>query len=392
MLLRATSLLVSLVLFSSAGEAQAESPSAAIADLNLSRASGDWLLDTIRRDLSVAGYTLNEKAEVLRGLQGEIVGGAKVDKAERLLARAQSAYENFELDMALTSLESVDSILLDAASESEARELLADRFLLAGLIRFSQKHNDKATNNFRLAHRLRPSWKSLDLGNHRPSVVSMYGNAVKMNKNAKAAALTRSWKPENAALFLDGKAVGDSAKLTQGPHVLTLQAEGFAPHSTALSLTENAEHKVKLKPLSMTKRLRGLREIAAKSRSSKAKRFKKLASLVAVDILILVQEDADGPKAAVYSRADNSLSEWVQIGGVRWESLLSIDEKDSGTIKLTSERPSDTRGPWFKQWWGGSLIVGGTAIVGTAIYFALSSSESTNMKATIDQWCFGSCN
>jgi hypothetical protein len=392
MLLRATSLLASLVLLWTAGEVHAESPSAAIADLNLSRPAGGGLLDTIRRDLSVAGYTLNEKAELLRGLQGEVFVGAEIEQATKLLEAAQSAYENFELDDALDSLQSMDSILLDAASEEDERELLAERFLLAGLIRFAQKLEDKATNNFRLAHRLKPSRKSLDIKSHRPSVVSMYGGAVRLNKNARASNLTRSWQPENATLYLDGKRVGNTAELPRGPHVLTLKAEGYASQSTALSLDESTDHKIELKRLSLTKNLRRLREIAATDKASSARRFEELAALVGVDALVLVQGTADEPRGAIYNRADKSLSEWVPIGGVRWESLLSRGEEKAATIAVAANGREQESGPWFKQWWGGGLIVGGTAIVGTAIYFALSSSDSTNMEATIDQWCFGNCN
>lgn len=391
MLLRATSLLASLVLFCTAGQVHAESPSAAITDLNLSRPTGGQLLDTIRRDLSVAGYTLNEKVELLRGLQGEIVVGSELKKATKRLADAQSAYENFDLDDALEALESVDSLLLDAATEEEARALLSERFLLAGLIRFAQKHNDKATNNFRLAHRLRPSRQSLDISSHRPSVVSLYGAAVRLNKNAKASTLARSWEPADATLYLDGKKLRKNSKLTQGPHILTLRADGYASKSTALSLAESAEHSASLKQVSLTNSLQRLREIAASDKGSKAKRFKKLASLVAVDTLVLVQDGADGPEGALYNRADDSLTSWVPIGGVRWESLLSRAEIGTTTVSVSSAGSKDTGGPWFKQWWGGGLIVGGTAIVGTAIYFALSSSDSTNMEANIDQWCFGSC-
>jgi hypothetical protein len=348
-------------------------------------------LDTIRRDLSVAGYTLNEKAALLRGLQGEVVVDNTLEKAKTLLAEAQSDYENFELEDALEALQSVDSTLLDAANEEEARALLAERFLLAGLIRFAQKHNDKATNNFRLAHRLQPGKKSLDISSHRPSVVSLYGGAVRLNKNAKASTLARSWEPADATLYLDGKKLRKDTKVTQGPHILTLRADGYASKSTALSLADSAEHSVRLKKLSLTKELKRLREIAAKGNSSKAKRFKKLASAVAVDTLVLVQDGSDGPEGALYNRADHSLSSWVPIGGVRWESLLTRSDDDGTAVTVSSAGRSDDRGPWFKQWWGGGLIVGGTAIVGTAIYFALSSSDSTNMEANIDQWCFGSC-
>ena len=390
-MLRATCLVASLVLLCTAGEGHAESPSAAIADLNLSRPTGGQLLDTIRRDLSVAGYTLNEKAALLRGLQGEVVIGKAQKKAKKLLAKAQSDYENFELEDALEALQSVDSALLDEANEQEARELLSERFLLAGLIRFAQKHNDKATNNFRLAHRLQPSRKSLDISSHRPSVVSLYGGAVRLNKNAKDSTLTPSWEPAEATLYLDGKKLRKDTKVTQGPHVLTLRADGYASKSTALSLAESAEHSVRLKKLSLAKELKRLRENAASDKSSKAKRFKKLASAVAVDTLVLVQDGSDGPEGALYNRADNSLSSWVPIGGVRWESLLSRSDDEGTAVAVSSAGRNADKGPWFKQWWGGGLIVGGTAIVGTAIYFALSSSDSTSMEANIDQWCFGSC-
>jgi tetratricopeptide (TPR) repeat protein len=389
--LRISSSLAFLLLLATAGRAHAKPVTAAIADLKLGEPTGSQLIDSIRTDLSVSHYSINEKPELLRGLQGKIPDAERLQKAAALLQASQEAYENFKLEEALRSLQKVSALLRDAASEERERELLAQRYLLAGLVRMAQERSAKALNNFRLAHRLRPDQDTLDAGRHRPSVVSMYEEAVQQNKSASAAKLVRAWEPASAVLYVDGRALGSADKLSQGPHIFTLTSEGYESASVALSLGASTTHEVKLRQLSLTEQLQRQRVHTILDTSSDAARFEKLAELAAVDFLVLVRGGPEGPRGAIYDRANKSLSAWVTIGSVRWESLLSREESSAAAMDLqvSSQRSADE--PWFKQWWGGGLIVGGTAIVGTAIYFALSASESSDREATIDQWCFGSC-
>lgn len=393
MLLRSPPLLAfALLLAASATAADAKPRSTAIADLNLRQPISSQLINKVRADLSLSGYTLNEKAAFLRELQGAMVLKPGLAEAAMHLRNAQESYEEFKLERALAGLQTVDSILFDAASGDKERKLLAQRYLLAGLIRVAQSQRDKAINDFRLAHRLKPSLEQLDAGSHRPSVVTLYADAVRQNRNAKAAKLVRAWEPSAAQLYVDGLLLGKSGKVTQGPHILSLQADGYQGKSLALSLAAATTHKVELVQLTQAQRLRTLRIAAATGEQDDTSNLSRLADLVAVDTLVLVRGGSQGPSAALYDRGSASLSAWVQIGSVRWQSLLTPEESGGGAMKLEVARQDTPTHPWFRQWWGGGLIVGGTALVGTAIYFALSAGDSANSEATIDQWCFGSCN
>ncbi len=383
------SLLV-LLLFGSEGLAKA--PTIAIVDLNLDEGTGAPLIDSIRQDLSVAGYVLSEGGEILRGLQGPLATSDNTrQEAEEHLQSAQRAYEKFELDKALVSLAAANDLLLSAATEMKVRPLLAKGYLLAGLIRVAQDRSDKAINNFRLAHRLSPRVVKLNAADHRPSVVKLYREAVRRNTDAKPTRLRRDWTPKDASLRVDGRLVEAKKKISQGPHILTLKAEGYASESVALALAADASHSTSLQALSLTEALRALRKLAASESSQSTVHFQKIAKRSGVESLVLIRSGEEGPRAALYHLADESLSSWVQVASVRWESLLSLEGKSAARIALTPAAKEQEARPWYATLWGGGLLVGGTAVAGAALYFALSASDSSDSKGTIDEWCFGSC-
>jgi hypothetical protein len=383
--------LILTLLMCTAGSARANSPSAAIADLNISLPTGDGLLASIRRDLSVAGYRLNEEAQVLRGLNGAIEVKEPWSEANELLQKAEQVYEGFELKEALEALDSIDALLLDTSPEPQGKALLARRFLLEGLIRFAQGKTARAIHGFRLTHRLTPSFVKLDAGKHRPAVVKLYAQAVQENKDASPITLSHKLKPKDAALHVDGAAMEKGQQVPQGPHVVMISADGYEPQSSVRSFGEQVKLKTALKPLSLTEHLRSLRREAALSRDKSPKRFQELAEQAEVDILVLVHNGPEGPRAAIYSRADESLSPWVRVGSVRWQSLLTTSDKEASKVVAASPSGARPAKPWHRKWWGASLIIGGTAAVATGLYFALSSGDSGGGGVTIDEWCFGSC-
>lgn len=383
--------LILVLLLCTAGRARAQS-SAAIVDLNIAHPTGSGLLDSIRQDLSVAGYTLNEKAKVLRGLNGAIKDATPWSEANEILQNAEEDYEAFKLEQALKALDSIDALLLDRASEPQGKALLARRFLLEGLIRFAQGKTARAIHGFRLTHRLTPSFSTLDAGKHRPAVVKLYEAAVKDNTRAGLVSLSLDFKPAKATLHIDGLVIKKDAKVSKGPHIVMLSHEGYEKESSVRSFGDQVKVKNSLEPLSLTNHLRELRRAAALSRETKPTRFHKLAKTADVDILVLVHSGPEGPRAAVYDRADKSLSPWVRVGSVRWDSLLSGAESDGNKVVIQAADPGvQSTKPWYRKWWGSGLIVGGTAVVATGLYFALSSSDSSEGGVTIDEWCFGSC-
>ncbi len=375
--------LVVVLLLSAMSSAKAGAETALIVDVSGTSTDSSALHKLIHKDVLLAGYSQSNDAALRDAMVAPLPAAETWSFEEGQLEAAEKSYERFELKASIGHLESFDASWRNKSSSAKGQRLLSKRYLLGGLVRFAQGEKDKARDNFRLSHRLAPKITRLAASQYRPAVVKLYDEAVQANTTAGVAHLVQDWSPSSARLFVDGIASEPSTVLT-GPHLLSLEAPGYTRASFVKFLTAETKLVAKLEKIGRVARLLELRRGALRADTTN---LRALASATGVPTLVLFKHSDAGPLGAVYREVEGSLSPWVAIGSMRWRAALDRTPADS--TELVASTPKRSRS-WYKTWWGGGLLAaGGGAALGATLYLLFSPSDGDS--ATIDEWCFGSC-
>lgn len=269
---------------------------------------------------------------------------ADLERASSLLHRAKNSYAQFEYQAALSELAELDQALAGEPGTSQVRELLAERYLLAGLIHHGNGDHDRARRAFRMTRAMEPSRVELDPGLYRPDIVSMYRQSGDIS--AEETATERR--------FADAEQTGARSSDLRRPLV------------------------------------------TARSSQELAKRAEQLAATIDVSILVLVRIRKGNVEGARFDRATGSLTHWLPIESDRLAGLLDLSPGQEPArrdllVSSGTQAAQPTSPSWYSTAWGKGLLIAGGLVVGGVLVYAVTAGEG---EPTYDLggWCFeGSC-
>jgi hypothetical protein len=378
---------------------------------NLAGAEAESSIDAARGQLGRHGYRPIQSGSLRTALEEPLPQGAgstpALGRARSHLAAAREAYASFEYDRALGELERIDELLLDREPSQPVVEILVQRHLLAGQVHESQDRPNDAVAAFRLVRHLDASRTSLDPGEYRPRVVSLYKKARPGRADASLAVTVT---PPGAQVWIDGRSMGrapvDASGLTPGHHWVVASALGRSPRG---KLVDVAAGKGRALELDLKKRPAAdriaevRRELAsASSRDELEAGAAELAGAAQVEVMVLVRGRGDAVEGAAFDTARGELGAWAPLPSRGFWLVLTPgralegeggDTGGGGPIIGNNDGRDDGGDPsWYQTGWGKGVLIGGAAAVvtGTVLFFVLRGGEDTY---AIGGWCFegGDC-
>ncbi|MBI4510874.1 MAG: PEGA domain-containing protein [Deltaproteobacteria bacterium] len=379
---------------------------------------GRALIEELRSIIEKSGlYEILPRGPARSALE-EVLDPAQVPeaiartRAQALLEQAREAYAGFEYDLALDRLRQAEAILRTAEPSVESVGLLADVNQAMGLIYAGRGDKRRAVESFRLVNRLTPDRAALDPGTYRPQVVTLYANAVKQNADTAAASAGSariSTEPSPATIWINGQVVGtsplDIPTLEGGDHYITATLEGHSARTERIRIDPSRalDLPLLLPRVSPVERAQSIRRRLMGSKvppEELARVADALANLASADILVLLDQDANGtPRAIVYDASEGKLGPWLMAksGTALVPSLpqaakqapVAVPEagKVARDLKLDLQpnRPHSVPArPWYRTGWGRAALIGGGLLIGAGIV-ALTADRD---RRFVLGWCF----
>jgi hypothetical protein len=379
---------------------------------NLAGSEAESSIDKARGQLGRHGYQAIESGTLRAALEEPLPPGSgatpALGRARNHLAAAREAYASFELDRALGELEKIDDLLLDREPSQPVVDVLVQAHLLAGQVHESRDQPDEAVASFRLVRHLDPSRTSLDPGEYRPRVVTLYKKARPGRANSTLAIEVTA---AGAQVWIDGRSMGrapvEASGLAPGRHWVVASSLGRSPRGQLVDVSAGKRRPVELalKKRAAADRIvevrRGL--ASASSRDELEAGAAELAGAAEVDVMVLVRGQGDAVEGAAFDTARGELGAWAPLPSRGFWLVLSpgraLEGNDGdgsggasgGSLTRTPDRDDGDRS-WYQTGWGKGILIGGGAavITGAVLYFVLAGGEDTY---TIGGWCFegGDC-
>jgi hypothetical protein len=317
-----------------------------------------------------------------------------VDRARTLYQEARRAFEAFDEPAALASLADAEAALVSLSPTDESTAALADIAVLVGLVHWQRNDRKTAAEEFRIAARLDPSRTELDPGEYRPKLVAAYRNALRSER--LRATLTVTLEPADARLWVDGRPVDTSSvAVGVGVHYVAAGLDGYAPVGARVTVGDRggAASLVLARAVGEA-RVRGLRARLSRSEADWREAAREIAAITGVAVLVLVREMESGELvAAGYDARADTMGPWSPLAEGNWIATLPgaghADPPPAPMAKRPELVPSapPARGspsakPWYRTWWGVSLVTSGAVVVGTTVYFATRDDPAPVYRIT----------
>lgn len=377
---------------------------------NLAGAEAEGSIDKARGQLGRHGYRPIQSGSLRAALEEPLPQGGgttpALGRARNHLAAAREAYASFEYDRALGELDRIDELLLDREPSQPLIEILVQRHLLAGQVHESRDQPDDAVAAFRLVRHLDPSRTSLDPGEYRPRVVSLYKKARPGRADATLAVTVT---PPGAQVWIDGRSMGpapvDASGLAPGRHWVVASALGRSPRGKLVDVAAGKQRALalELKKRDAAERIAEVRRslASASSRDELEAGAAELAGAAHVEVMVLVRGQGDAVEGAAFDTARGELGAWAPLPSRGFWLVLSPGRAlpedgggGGGGGPIIGNRDRDDGGgpSWYQTGWGKGIIIGGAAalVTGAVLYFVVGSGEDTY---SIGGWCFegGDC-
>ncbi len=357
------------------------------------------LIESLRPGLIQDGYETVPPGELRDALEAPLAASEdRLAQARSLLAAAKDAYAGFQFEKALEELAQINPLLSDQHFSDKLTEILAERYVLEGLVYVGAKKPSRAEAAFAVVKQLRPERK-LDPATYHPRIVALFDKA---GADAGAAVSVEIDSTPGAHVWVDGKEVGKApAKLSLalGTHYVNVQADGFIPIGRAIEVTsETKPLSFPLKAAPAEARARHLRDslMASSSPGDISAAAAGICALAEADLVVIVRNrEGSAFEAAVYRCTPPELGEWLPLPSAQFFAALGPAEPNKGgrvqDRRLTRTTPTRERSDgraWYRTWWGAGLLAGAAVTAGTVLYFALRPED----EYAIGTWCVdGSC-
>jgi hypothetical protein len=374
---------------------------------NLAGAEAESSIDAARGQLGRHGYRAIQSGSLRAALEEPLPQGAgstpALGRARSHLAAAREAYASFEYERALGELERIDELLLDREPSQPVIEILVQRHLLEGQVHESRDRPDDAVAAFRLVRHLDPGRTSLDPGEYRPRVVSLYKKARPGRADATIAV---SVTPPGAQVWIDGRSMGrapvDASGLSPGRHWVVTSALGRTPRGQLVDVGAGKRRALELdlKKRAAADRIADVRrELAsASSRDELEAGAAELAGAAGVEVMVLVRGQGDAVEGAAFDTARGELGAWAPLPSRGFWLVLTPGRALEGEGGETgagaggrgiTDPGRDDGGDrsWYQTGWGKGVLIGGAAalVTGAVLFFVVGSGEDTY---EIGGWCF----
>jgi hypothetical protein len=324
-----------------------------------------------------------------RPLAGQTATERAVAAAREALARAQSHYQSFALDRALSELARAESGLIGLVPDDAVRAVLAEIELRRGVILMGKPDRSAATAAFRLARTLAPDRTSLDAAVFDPEVVKTFAAAAPGEPDATLEITTAY---DGAQLYVDGRpATGPAVRVSAGRHLV---AASFPEHRSAgqiVELTGGQTRAIKLElwPMSSDEQAAALRRDLADGAGTAelVAAAQRVATLTGLDAVILIRGATPGQiDVAVYDGRSGKLGDWAPLQGADPKELLASILPAARVapvrppIEIRPPLPPPPEVPWWKQRKWQATIGGGAAvtILGILVY-SLATDDGSGM-------------
>jgi hypothetical protein len=291
------------------------------------------------------------------------------DRPPRLdLGEAREAYRAFQNERALELLERLEEARRDLPPSPALFNQLAAIALLRGQVLGGADRESDAIAAFARAHAL-SSDETLAPARYPPAVRQLYARAVAATRRSKGELAIAA--PAGATIWVDAARVGDAplkpVPVSAGGHLVTAVLAG---HRIQRRWVEAGEVAIELEPLPELERAAALRETLS-PRALDAGVLEQIARAAGVDVLVIVASRDGAIAAALYDARGGSLGDWTSAG-----PQIFGDAPPGAAISgggETAERP------WYKTWWGVSLIGGGVVVAAVLIVAATNDNVGISL-------------
>lgn len=390
------------------GVASADPPRVGFANAARSAKGAQTVIESLRMGVANEGFRPLSAGTLRSALEDPFVLETlgTLDDAVTALDRAKDSYASFEYGPALGHLQKADDILRELPTNARVIEVIADRYLLAGLVFAGRGADSQAAESFRVVQRLAPDRKSLDAGTYRPTIVKLYKKALA----AKLATvdIEVATDPPGAQVWIDGKATGAAPiKLTvaRGLHRVAANADGHRPLAKMIDVAADPPPiELVLRRPSVEKRIHALRHELATGPADDAAAWKtgagQLSALSGMELMVIVRNAGEGVfEAAIFHNKSGELGRWIPVPSSKFYTAINprperrpevtprSRQVPAGALDASVDTGKDDES-WYSTWWGRSLIVGGAAVAVGAVVFAVTRDSSDN-SVGIGDWCFG---
>lgn len=310
-------------------------------------------------------------------------------EARVALAAAETELQSFRTKRALSRISEGERQTRSIAPSEAQRELLAQLAFARGLGELGEQNRGKAREAFELALRLDPDRPPPNPAAYDPVVVSLWKAAQKRNSARATTTLAVDPGSGDAAVFVDGVAVGEgvvTAELVPGDHEIaaTLPGHTLAARRIVVGEGESTET---LRLLRLPRPERAI-EIRRRLLSSPSPQRWNADELAAAASEIVREEGADG---ALVIRGERSL----EIAALRPDGRLltrfrPIEGADSLFAFYLRVEPIDLRlrpggededKPWWKQGQPVAGFVGGIGVAALgAVLVVIFNNNSPNPR------------
>jgi hypothetical protein len=261
----------------------------------------------------------------------------------------------------------------------------------------------QAAESFRVVQRLDPTRSSLDAGTFRPSIVTLYKEALAAR--VETVSIHIETEPAGAQVWVDGALAGSSPvqiDVALGLHRFAAMAEGHAPVAKMMDVGRDPKpFELALSKPAADQRIHILRsELADTAGDDIAWKTgaMELAKLAGVDLMVLVRNAGEGVfEAAIFDRGSGELGRWLPVPSSRFYTAINPAPKRDVDVAPRTVPAAALSGQidtgqgdtsWYSTWWGRSLIVGTAAVAIGAVVFAVTRDDSSS-SVGIGEWCFG---
>lgn len=400
-IVRQRSALAVVALLGLQAAAQAK-PRVGFANLAQKAEAGRKAIDEARAEAASAGHDLVAAGPVRAALERSLPppphdADDTLDEAIGRLAEAIDAYSDSHDADVLQHAHQVDKLLTGLLPTSDTVRTLAEANLLIGVVHADRKEDQKAIDSFRIVCRLQPDRAEIDADKYPPHALELYRRARRLEADRKGVTLRVTTIPSGTRVWVDGHLVGTSPiaakNVAPGIHYVAVGHRDLEPHAGKVWVEPGAGSRIELQPQPLPapeRIIRIRREALAEPADEVSWRevARELAANVAVDVLVLVRDQPSGAiEAAFFDVSRLQLGAWVAMPSAAFTRAL----QPTSSGKLFANRMLDPRRgearPWYRTWWGASLLVSGGIAVGGALVYAFSD-RGAERDYSIGDWCF----
>ncbi len=377
-------------------------PRVGFANLAQKAAAGRSAIDEARAEASAAGDDLVASGPVRAALEDRLPPPADdadntLDEAIGRLADAIDAYADARQADALARAHEVDKLLTGVLPTSDTVRMLAEANLLIGMVHVERHEDARAIDSFRIVCRLQPDRAEIESSKYPPRALELYRRARRLEAAREGVTLRVTTIPPGTRVWVDGHLVGKSPiaakNVAPGIHYVAVGHRDLEPHAGKVWVEPGAGSRIELQPQPRPppeRIIRIRREALAESQDDVAWQqvARELSSNVAVDVLILVRDRPDGAiEAAFFDVRSLRLGAWVAMPSAAFTRALQPSSSGKLIVdRMLAPRRRKAR-PWYRTWWGASLLVSGGLAVGGVLVYSFSGREE-EQSYTIGDWCF----